>query len=110
EDFGQTLAVWGVEHGPYLILPIMGPSSFRDAAGLAVDALADPVRIYLYNTDNEGWHYARLAATAIDTRTDLLDVLDDLRRNSFDYYATLRSAYYQRREALVWDEKAGAAG
>lgn len=104
EDFGQTLAVWGVDHGPYLVLPLMGPSSFRDATGIAVDTLADPLRLYLYNTNQEEWHYARVAAKAIDRREALLEALDDLRRNSFDYYAAMRSAYYQRREALVNDE------
>ena len=104
EDFGQTLGVWGVGQGPYLVLPLMGPSSFRDAAGLLVDTYADPVRIYLYNTDNEKWYYARVAATGISTRESLLDVVDDLRKNSFDYYAAVRSAYMQKREALVKDE------
>ena len=104
EDFGQTLAVWGVGHGPYVVLPIMGPSSFRDATGLLVDSYADPLRLYLYNTHQEEWHYARLGLTAISTREDLLDLLDDLQRNSFDYYAAMRSTYIQRREALVNDE------
>ena len=104
EDFGQTLAVWGVGHGPYVVLPIMGPSSFRDATGLLVDSYADPLRLYLYNTHQEEWHYARLGLTAISTREDLLDLLDDLQRNSFDYYAAMRSTYMQRREALVNDQ------
>lgn len=104
EDFGQTLAVWGMDHGPYLVLPLFGPSSFRDATGLVVDVLADPLRLYLYNTNQEEWYYARVAATGIDKREALLDVLDDLRSNSFDYYAALRSAYYQRRAALVNDD------
>ena len=110
EDFGQTLAVWGVDHGPYFVLPVMGPSSFRDATGLVVDTLADPVRLYLYNTDQEEWYYARVVATGLDQREDLLDAIDDLRKNSFDYYAALRSAYYQRREALVNDEEPGVLG
>lgn len=104
EDFGQTLAVWGVGHGPYLVLPLIGPSSFRDATGLLADTLADPVRLYLYNTDKEGWYYARVGATALDRREELLDALDDLRKNSFDYYAAMRSAYMQKREALVHDD------
>ncbi|MCM2343144.1 MAG: VacJ family lipoprotein [Alphaproteobacteria bacterium] len=104
EDFGQTLGVWGIGHGPYLVLPLMGPSSLRDASGLLVDGYADPLRIYLYNTNQEEWHYARIAATAISTREELLDVLDDLQKNSFDYYAAMRSAYVQRREALVHDK------
>jgi phospholipid-binding lipoprotein MlaA len=104
EDFGQTLAVWGMGHGPYIVLPILGPSSLRDATGLAVDTFADPLRLYLHNTDQEEWYYARVAAIGIDKREALLDVLDDLRSSSFDYYAALRSAYYQRRAALVNDE------
>ena len=104
EDFGQTLAVWGAGHGPYLVLPLLGPSSVRDATGMMVDSYADPLRLYLYNTDNEGWHYARIGATYVDKREELLDVLDDLRKNSFDYYAALRSVYVQRREALVHDQ------
>lgn len=104
EDFGQTLAVWGVDHGPYLVLPLLGPSSFRDASGMLVDTFADPVRLYLYNTDHEEWYYARVGVTALDKREELLDALDDLRNNSLDYYAAMRSAYMQKRLALVNDD------
>ena len=104
EDFGQTLGVWGMGHGPYVVLPIMGPSSMRDATGLLVDSYADPLRLYLYNTHQEEWHYARLGLTAISTREELMDMLDDLQKNSFDYYAALRSTYIQRRDALVNDQ------
>ncbi len=109
EDFGQTLAVWGVENGPYIVLPIFGPSTVRDASGLLVDAYLDPIRMYLFNTDQEEWHYARLAASVVDQREELLDVIDDLRRNSFDYYAALRSAYIQRRQALINDQDPNTA-
>jgi phospholipid-binding lipoprotein MlaA len=104
EDFGQTLAVWGVDHGPYLVLPILGPSSVRDAAGWAVDVYADPVRLYLDNTDQEEWNYARAGVYALSQREELLDALDSLRKSSIDYYAALRSAYYQKRAALVSDD------
>lgn len=104
EDFGQTLASWGVGHGPYLVLPIFGPSSVRDATGLAVDAYADPLRLYLFNTNQEEWHYLRLGMIYLSEREALLDALDDLRKNSFDYYAATRSIYYQRRESLIRDE------
>ena len=103
EDFGQTLAVWGVGNGPYVVLPIMGPSTARDATGMLVDSFADPVRIYLFAQDQEWLHYTRVAVGAIDQREELLDIIDDLRANSFDYYAAIRSAYYQRRQALVND-------
>jgi len=103
EDFGQTLGVWGVGHGPYVVLPLMGPSSVRDASGMMVDSFADPVRLYLFNTDREWLHYTRVGLTVLDTREELLDIIDDLRANSFDYYAAIRSAYYQRRQGLVND-------
>jgi phospholipid-binding lipoprotein MlaA len=105
EDFGQTLAVWGIGHGPYMVLPVLGPSSLRDGTGLVVDMALDPLNWYFYNVrpENEGWQYARLAAEGIVRREELLDALDDLRRNSFDYYAAMRSAYVQRRAAMVRD-------
>lgn len=104
EDFGQTLGVWGFDHGAYLVLPLLGPSSFRDATGMLVDTLADPVRIYLHNTDQEEWYYARAGVSALEKREQLLDAIDSLRENSFDFYAAVRSAYMQRRAALVRDD------
>ncbi len=103
EDFGQTLATWGVGNGPYFVVPLLGPSTLRDGTGLLVDSFLDPVRIYMFNNDLEWLHYTRVGVGIIDQREELLDVIDDLRRNSFDYYAALRSAYYQRRQALVND-------
>lgn len=103
EDFGQTLAVWGVGNGPYIVIPLLGPSTVRDGTGMLVDSFADPVRIYLFSHDLEWLHYTRVAVGVIDTREEYLDIIDDLRRNSFDYYAAVRSAYYQRRQALVKD-------
>jgi phospholipid-binding lipoprotein MlaA len=104
EDFGQTLGVWGVGHGPYLVVPVLGPSSLRDYAGYFVDAYADPIRWWLFNTDNEGWYYAKVGVEYLDLRESLLDVLGELEKSSIDYYAAVRSTYYQRREALVNDE------
>jgi phospholipid-binding lipoprotein MlaA len=111
EDFGQTLAVWGVDHGPYLVLPLLGPSSMRDGSGLLVDHFLDPLNWYFYNVrpSNEGWAYGRLVADGLVKREELLDVLDDLRRNSFDYYAAMRSAYVQRRDAMVRDVSVAGA-
>lgn len=108
EDFGQTLGVWGIGHGPYLVVPLLGPSSVRDYAGYAVDSFADPLRWYLFNTDREGVYYAKVAADYFDLRQSLVDVLEDLRSSSIDYYASVRSTYYQRREALTNDEMKGA--
>lgn len=103
EDFGQTLAVWGVGNGPYVMIPLLGPSTVRDGTGLLVDTIADPVRIYMFNNDLEWLHYTRVGVSILDSREEMLDIIDDLRRNSFDYYAAIRSAYYQRRQALVND-------
>lgn len=111
EDFGQTLAVWGVGNGPYIMIPLLGPSTMRDGTGMLVDSFADPVRIYLFNTDREWLHYTRLGVNVVSQREELLDIVDDLRRNSFDYYAAMRSAYYQRRNALIRDmDPESAAG
>ena len=111
EDFGQTLAVWGVGHGPYLVVPIIGPSSARDYAGYFVDSFADPLRWYLFgHGDAEGWYYAKVGVEYLDLRESLMDVLNELERSSIDYYAAVRSTYYQRREALARDQAATAMG
>lgn len=110
EDFGQTLGTWGIGHGAYVVLPFFGPSSIRDGVGEAVDGFADPLRLYLFNIEREGLHYVRFGAAVVDTREQLLDILDDLRRNSFDYYAALRSAYLQNREAVVNDKSSELLG
>ncbi len=109
EDFGQTMAVWGIDHGPYLVLPLIGPSSLRDHTGNMINSFADPVRIYLFNIDEEEWVYARMGASIFEARAQLVEILDDLRENSFDYYAAVRSSYYQRREALVEDKNPNKA-
>jgi phospholipid-binding lipoprotein MlaA len=102
EDFGQTLAVWGVPSGPYLVLPILGPSNFRDAGGRVVDFVADPVNA---SVDSNAFSYGRTGASGIDTRAGLIEPIDDIRRNSLDPYATLRSLYFQRRQAEILDGK-----
>lgn len=104
EDFGQTLAVWGLGDGFYIMLPILGPSSLRDGVGRVGDMMADPVRIVAHNTDNDWIYYTRNAVEGLDNRARLVTALDDLRKNSLDYYAAIRSAYAQKRASLVRDE------
>ncbi|MFN3700594.1 MAG: VacJ family lipoprotein [Alphaproteobacteria bacterium] len=104
EDFGQTLAVWGVGHGPYLVMPFIGPSSLRDYTGYIVDGFADPLRWYLFNIEEHGIYYTKLGLDYLDLRESLIDVLEELEASSIDYYAATRSIYYQRRQALVNDE------
>ena len=108
EDFGQTLATWGVGDGMYVMVPLLGPSTLRDSAGNLVDSYMDPLRIYLFNVDEEHLHYTRVGAGIISKREELIEVIDDLRKNSFDYYAAIRSAYYQRRQSLINDQAAGS--
>lgn len=104
EDFGQTLAVWGVGHGPYMVVPFLGPSSLRDYVGYAVDSFADPLRFYTHNIDEEGWYYAKLGLDYLTLRESFIDVLKDLEASSIDYYASVRSTYYQSRSALIHDQ------
>ncbi|MCB1681782.1 MAG: VacJ family lipoprotein [Rhodospirillales bacterium] len=104
EDFGQTLAVWGVDHGPYMVVPFLGPSSLRDYSGYFVDGMADPLRWYLFNIDERDLFYTKLGADYVDIRESLYDTLKDIRQNSLDPYAATRSIYYQSRRALVSDQ------
>lgn len=98
EDFGQTLAVGGIGEGPYLVLPVFGPSNPRDAVGIVVDFLIDPLYWWAVNTDHRGLLLARSGMNGIDTRDQLWDVLEDLEKSSIDYYAAIRSLYRQRRK------------
>lgn len=100
-DFGQTLGRWGVDSGPYLVLPLLGPSNVRDTVGYGVDLVSDPVSIGLRKTNNDALNWARAGVTVLDQRTRILDELDDVRAKSLDEYATVRSIYTQRREAQV---------
>jgi len=109
EDFGQTLAKWGMGDGMYIMIPLLGPSTLRDATGTLVDSYADPLRIYLFNIDEEHLHYARIGSGIVSKREQLIGVIDDLRKNSFDYYAAVRSAYYQNRRALIDDKKSSVS-
>ena len=91
--FGQTLALYGVESGPYLYLPVIGPSSARDGTGLVADAFMSPA-MYV---DSTGVSIALGAVTAVDKRSQYYDVIEDIKRTSLDPYVTFRSAYQQRR-------------
>lgn len=97
EDFGQTMAVAGVDEGPYLVLPLVGPSNPRDAFGKIVDAFLDPMT-YLTFFTNVGWiNTTRNGLDIVDFRARNLQTLDQIKKGSLDYYATVRSLYRQRR-------------
>src|SRR3984893_2095644 len=99
-DFGETLAVWGVGEGPFVELPLLGPSNARDTVGTAVDMALNPLTF----VGGAPATYAGVAtgsANVVDTRSQHLHDLDELERNSLDYYATLRSVYRQHRDAEI---------
>jgi phospholipid-binding lipoprotein MlaA len=99
EDFGQTLGYWGVGTGPYLVLPLMGPSNVRDTGGRFVDSAT---RVWPYFVP--WWVSSGTGALeVVSTRARYLEEVKDLRESSVDYYAAVRDAYLQRREALVED-------
>jgi phospholipid-binding lipoprotein MlaA len=111
EDFGQTLAVWGVKSGSYLYLPLLGPSSIRDGVGLAVDEYGfDPIAWYSYNPHNMQWvQWAELGAELIDAKSTTKSTTDELKKSSIDYYATLRAAYWQYRAKEIRNGKPAPA-
>ena len=101
EDYGQTLAIWGVGDGFYIVLPIFGPSNLRDTAGLLLTASTDPVNAYAVS-EGEGWVVpVRTTINAVDRRSKIIDEVNALRNNSIDYYAAVRSSYYQNRKAAI---------
>jgi phospholipid-binding lipoprotein MlaA len=103
EDFGQTLGHYGVKSGPYLMVPFVGPSSIRDLSGTVTDQVVSPASYNYFKIGGKNYligDEALIAVTlmhTVDTRESLIDIIDDVRRESFDPYATLRSAYTQKR-------------
>lgn len=96
EDFGQTLATYGTPEGPYIFLPILGPSPPRDLAGFVVDSFFDPLT-YVYWDGPYTVRVVRFVVNGIDVRSRNLGTLDQIERTSVDYYATVRSLYRQSR-------------
>ncbi len=106
EGAGNTVGYYaGVEPengGFYLVLPLAGPSNARDAAGLMADYAVDPFRILTYALNIDAiYQGTRYGMTVVDIRTRTMFALDDLEKNSVDYYAALRSAYTQQRADLI---------
>jgi phospholipid-binding lipoprotein MlaA len=98
-DFGQTLYSWGVPDGPYLVLPVFGPSNPRDAVGMGVDFYAEP-----WDRLASNYHYWWVPlihgfVDGVDQRARNLDTLDEIQRNAIDFYAELRSLFRQHRAA-----------
>jgi len=100
EDFGQTLAVWGVKEGPYLVLPVLGPSNPRDAAGLVVDAAIDPTNQIAFK-QHIWWSAGREYFTVLDLKGQTYQTIQGIQRSSVDYYSSLRSLYRQLRNDQI---------
>jgi len=101
EDYGQTLATWGVGDGFYIVLPLFGPSNLRDTSGMILTMMTDPINAYAIS-EGESWLVPmRTAVNAVDTRSQIIDEVNALRDNSVDYYAAVRSSYYQNRKAAI---------
>ncbi|MEI8394379.1 MAG: VacJ family lipoprotein [Rhodospirillaceae bacterium] len=108
-DFGQTLYSWGASDGPYLVLPVLGPSNLRDAVGKGVDTAADPVGWAFSIGDLSMASYGRAGGEALDKRSEFVDQLDSLEKTSIDFYAQLRSMMRQHRTKELRGESASAA-
>lgn len=111
EDYGQTLGVWGVGDGCYIVLPILGPSTLRDTVGKVGNMFLDPFylstvgdkEMLLGNNLGDGTYWGETALDKTNWRAENLLTLDDLEKNSVDLYASVRSLYLQRRDYLVND-------
>ena len=102
EDFGQTLATWGVKGGPYLVLPILGPSTVRGAVGSGVEFFAEPVGYYADEKNKEMWNYGRIIMDKFTTRVEFRLALDNMYLEN-DPYIFARSAYLQSRAYDIRD-------
>jgi len=101
EDWGQTMAVWGLGPGPYLFIPILGPTNPRDLAGFGLGFANDPLFWFGGGPGLLAATSTRSALVVVDTRESLLDALDAINRDSLDPYAFIRSAYRQRRQVEI---------
>jgi phospholipid-binding lipoprotein MlaA len=104
EDFGQTLGVWGVGEGYYLVVPLMGPAPPRDLAGSGVDFFMDPLTYAKFH-GSDTWGAVRAGVGVLDLRARNVDTVEQIERTSIDFYATTRSLYRQYRDAEIRNGK-----
>ncbi len=109
EDMGQTFAVWGVPEGPYLVIPLLGPNTSREAVGGVIDYFADPVNEIARKNDLDNLGIYRFVLSGIDARSRSIEALDEIEKNSIDFYATIRSLYRQNRANLILNGKGNPA-
>ena len=112
EDYGQSLATMGFGEGCYLVLPVLGPSTIRDAAGSFINVLGgDPWYNASINGNNEflskSQYVATKALTGVDFRAKNIDSIDNLEKNSMDFYASVKSLYLQDRQQKIVNRKNG---
>lgn len=105
-DFGVTLAVWGVPEGPFLYLPVLGPSNPRDASGFGADIAMDPLTWVGKGATVSDLGWARYGVTAVDARSRVLTDMDKVTESALDPYATFRSLYRQYRQSQIDQTKA----
>ena len=111
EDFGQTLGVWGADTGCYFVLPILGPTTTRDAVGMVGNVFIDPVYQVTHNTETdmivgndnlqEHNYYIYKGTDAVDFRSKNIESIDSLQNNSIDFYASVKSLYLQNRAQKI---------
>jgi phospholipid-binding lipoprotein MlaA len=100
-DFGVTMALWGVPSGPFLFLPVLGPTDPRDAAGFGVNIALDPFTWVGQGATVTALDWSRYGVTAIDARERHLDEVDNIKKTALDPYATFRSLYRQHRQSEI---------
>ena len=111
EDFGQTLGVWGADSGCYFVLPVLGPTTTRDAIGLVGNTLVDPVYHLTHNSETDvvvgnenlsehNYYYYR-GTDAVDFRSKNIESIESLEKNSLDFYASVKSLYLQNRSQKI---------
>jgi phospholipid-binding lipoprotein MlaA len=111
-DFGLTLATWGVPEGPFLFLPVLGPSNPRDAVGFGGDIVLDPFT-WIGSPSNQtvrDFNWAKFALNAVDTRERVEEPIHQIMKTALDPYATFRSLYRQHREAQINGLKNAGSG
>jgi phospholipid-binding lipoprotein MlaA len=104
-DFGMTMALWGLPEGPYLFLPVFGPSDPRDGIGLGVNAVMDPFTWVGQGAVVRALDWSRWAVNGIDQRERHLDDIDSIKKTALDPYATFRSLYRQHRASQIEDAR-----
>jgi len=108
EDMGQTFGVWGINEGPYLMIPLLGPSNPRDVAGITANVLLDPTNL-IPMKQHLWWASFHQYMVLIDLRSQTLDTLREVERSSVDYYASMRSLYRQVRAEQIRNGKPAPA-